>query len=239
MSFGSGLRVSIYDKRKELQKQLKSDPVKVALMLDNVLGNDFFETETPLTRVEFQLHRKVLRDFNIDSVQDLLEHETSLAIFCTKKWFRILSEPKKTGHTSEQSTAEFWLQVQAEFMNVFCGAEGHRHEIKRDKKDVVRCSAGHLTAQLLGCGATAAVLTLGHKAGFMDVLRYILDSIGSGAVKMFNRYKERATELASQVFGADVETPQNCCGASLETVRAEINQWFDSIRKQVQLELDF
>jgi hypothetical protein len=42
LSVGTDLRVVIYDKRKELKKLLKSDTVKVALMLDNVLGADFF-----------------------------------------------------------------------------------------------------------------------------------------------------------------------------------------------------
>jgi hypothetical protein len=238
MSVGSELRVSIYDKRKELKKQLKSDPVKVALMLENVLGKDFFETDTPLTRVEFQLHRSVLRDFGINSVQDLLEHETAIARYCSNKYFRILAEPKKQGHTSEQKTSEIWLQVQSQFLSVFSDAEGHRQEIKRDTKRPVRCSADHLTAQLLGCGATAAVLQLGHNADFITVLQYILESVGNGAVKMFNRYKERSKELASRVYGAGLETFDGCC-ASFETVRAEINKWLDSIKPTVQLELEF
>jgi hypothetical protein len=126
--------------------------------------------------------------------------------------------------------------VQLQFLNVFSGADGHRQEIKRDTNKPVRCSAGHLTAQLLGCGAIAAVLELGYSADFPSVLRYIFESVGNGAVKMYNRYKERAKELASSVYGAGLETIDGCCG-SFETVRAELDHWFDSIRQQVQLEL--
>jgi hypothetical protein len=235
VSVGNELRVSIYDKRKELKKQLKSDPVKVALMLDNVLGADFFETDIPLTRIEFQLHRSVLRDFGINSVEDLLAHELAIARYCSGNYFRILRERKKRGHSSEQATSEIWLQVQTRFLEVFPGVEGHRHEVKREKDKQVRCSADHLTSQLIGCGATAAVLQLGSNAGILDVLRFVVERVGSGVLKLYNRYKERARELVSRVYGVGVSIEGS--GISMEAVRAELNNWFNSIRQQVQMEL--
>jgi hypothetical protein len=238
LTVGTDLRVVIYDKRKELKKLLKSDPVKVALMLDNVLGADFFETDTPLTRVEFQLHRRVLKDFGINSVQDLLEHESSIALYCSRRYFRILAEPKKRGHSSKQVTSDLWLQVQSRFLEVFPGVQGERQEVKRNKNNHVRCSAEHLHSQVCGCLATSAVLELGTGADILTVLRYALERVGYGVQKFYSRYVERASELYSRVFGAGVEAVSGCC-LSAETIRAELDNWFQTIRKQVQLELDF
>jgi hypothetical protein len=238
LSVGTDLRVVIYDKRKELKKLLKSDPVKVALMLDNVLGADFFETDTPLTRVEFQLHRRVLKDFGINSVQDLLEHETSIALYCSRRYFRILQEPKKRGHSSEQVTSEIWLQVQSRFLEVFPGVDGHRQEIKRITNNQVRCSAEHLHLQACGCLATSAVLELGAGADILTVLRYVLGRVCNGAQIFYSRYLERAAELSAQVFGAGVETVYDK-GISGATVQAVRDDWLQKFRKQVQLELDF
>jgi hypothetical protein len=236
VSVGSELRVSIYDKRKELKTQLISNPVKVALMLDNVLGNDFFETDTPLTRIEFQLHRSVLRDFGINSVQDLLEHETAIARYCSNRYFRILKEPKKRGHTSKQVTSEIWLQVQSRFLEVFPGVEGHREEIKRNKNNQVCCSAERLHLQVYGCLATSAVLELGSGVDILTVIRYALERVCNGAQRFYSRYLERAAELSAQVFGAGVNLVLG--SISGKDVENELDSWYQKIRKQVQLELD-
>jgi hypothetical protein len=236
LTLGGDLQVCIYDKRRELEKQLKSDPLKVALMLGNVLGTDFFEKTSPLTRIEFRFRRAVLKDFGINSVQDLLEKETSLALYCCRKWFRILKDPKKEGHSSRQETAPYWKEIQGFFLLAFPGVEGHREEAVRTCKTEIRTTAPLLHAQAGGCKASAAVLELGAGADFVTFLRYLLEKTGQYAGKIYERYLERAAEFSARVFGAASEV-YGCCTSSLEVVREEIENWFSKYKRDVQLNL--
>ncbi len=134
---------------------MRKSPEKLALMTKYCFGEDWLEQEIPVTRVEFRLRRKMLKALKINTVDDLLTHENGLAHYCTHSWFRLLSEPKKKGHTHEQRTDPLWETVQNEFARWFPGADGHREECYRHEKDEFSCNIDGDVAQARGCLAKA------------------------------------------------------------------------------------
>jgi hypothetical protein len=238
LTIGNDVQVCIYDKRRELEKAMVKDPIKCALMLETCLGSDFFETETPLTRVEFRLRRSILKDMGVNSVQDLLEKETSITKWLTERWFRIITVPKLRGHTSKQTTSELWGEVQAAFAVTFPGSQGHNHEMTIDRSHELRCPVKHLHAQSSGCFATAAAYELGQEASLLDVLRYTMSNIGNDIEKIYRRYQERVLAIGSRAFGIAKETAA-CGKLTYQTVNRELDDWFERIRRTVQLNLQF
>ncbi len=77
--------------------------------------------EKPVTRVEFQLRRAILKDFKlsesaatgVDTFSDLMGSLSSLWIYCTHHWARHCSTPvdHKNNHQSRVSISDFWKLV--------------------------------------------------------------------------------------------------------------------------------
>jgi hypothetical protein len=111
ISWGKGdFMLRIYDKVLEL----KNSTHKQEAFAD-IWGLPAFD-EHPVTRVEFQLRRPVLREFQpiINTLADLQEHLDALWKYCTAEWCRLTEDTvDRNHHQSRASTHPFWASVHA------------------------------------------------------------------------------------------------------------------------------
>ena len=111
----SGLRLGlgdimlrIYDKVLEL----KRDVAKQSLFA-SVWGKAEYN-EQPVTRVEFQLRRPVLRQLGVDTYTDLLEKVSGVWKYCTFGWAVLCAEAvdMENRHQDRATRHEFWQEIQ-------------------------------------------------------------------------------------------------------------------------------
>jgi len=66
----SRAQICIYDKGCELRTK-KSNIVKEALFVERCVGEEWYNSDRPITRVEIRLGRDALKALGVDSVSDL------------------------------------------------------------------------------------------------------------------------------------------------------------------------
>ncbi|MDR2344688.1 MAG: hypothetical protein LBE18_01340 [Planctomycetaceae bacterium] len=150
-TLGTDLQLCIYDKREELFSG--GQPEKLYLMVKYCFGKDWLLSDIPCTRIEFRLRRDILKDFDINTCDDLFDKENSLVEYLTTRWFRLLQEDRKKTHTSRQASSEIWREVSNEFLKWFPGREGHRKQVKRNYRRVSSAN-DMLLLQAAGCLAS-------------------------------------------------------------------------------------
>jgi hypothetical protein len=82
VGIGGPLLARIYNKTLEIQRSGKDWFKQIWRELE-------WNEDKDVWRVEFQLRRKVLKEFSIHTVEDLLEKENSLWAYLTREWFTI------------------------------------------------------------------------------------------------------------------------------------------------------
>jgi hypothetical protein len=115
VTFGKGdLLLRIYDKVAELKRAGHKQEI-----FKDLWGVTAYD-EQPVTRVEYQLRRPVLRDFNcpehgeIKSVSDLLLALNSLWDYCTSDWAKFMKSVVNRNHNQSKAVySEFWEAVRA------------------------------------------------------------------------------------------------------------------------------
>ena len=117
LSVGKGdLMLRIYNKVLELKNQRATHKQEVFAEIWQVPKFD----EKPVTRVEFQIRRPILREFSeenkeqqIDTVADLTTALPSLWKYLTRDWIRhtLKEVDRKNKNQSKAGISEFWLQV--------------------------------------------------------------------------------------------------------------------------------
>lgn len=109
ISLGKGdIMLRIYDKVLELKKS----PHKQAVFSE-IWSTDAYN-QHPVTRVEFQLRRTVLKEFEnkIETVKNLLFGLNSIWQYCTKSWSRFCKNSINRNHNQSKSeNSEFWNKV--------------------------------------------------------------------------------------------------------------------------------
>lgn len=103
------LRLRIYDKTLELRK----NPSKQEFFKDQWKFKSFDEKH--VTRIEFQIRRPVIRDFEpkINTVADLEMSLEALWAYCTQRWCYLASEPvDRNHHQSRSEVHPFWEEIQ-------------------------------------------------------------------------------------------------------------------------------
>ncbi|MGL4942885.1 MAG: hypothetical protein ACRC46_06820, partial [Thermoguttaceae bacterium] len=183
-SLGKDIQVCIYDKVREMEKMMVSEPVKFCRMVDCCFGGDEHFSQ-PVTRVEFRLRRDALKFHRINTIRDLQEIEPALVVWLTTLWFRLLSAPKKRGRENKQAVAPVWREVQERFREYFPGVDGVRREVVPRQKVALDCSADALLRQASGCLA-AAMAILGIEGDAKQV--------GETAANEMRKHKERIHE---------------------------------------------
>lgn len=161
-SIGQGdIMMRIYDKVLEL----RYSAAKQATFADS-WGVEKYD-EQPVTRLEFQLRREILKNIKnaetnkgIDSYEDLCDSLNAIWRYCTHSWVRHCLEPvdSDNNHQSRAEISDFWNFVS---LIQWEGDTDRAKEKPRPKKDYIA-----LRKQFLGLGMTLAAF---HNIGTQDI----------------------------------------------------------------------
>ena len=136
------VRMRVYDKYAEAQANKKEDGGDKFSFLLNSLGNDWLVEGRPLTRFEFEIKRGLLRDFNVETFDDLRRALPSIIDYLVDDWFRVLGpdyeNSKKHGNTRRVKSLETWsiiASVFSSYARVFCSSTGPFLLVTRRKRE--------------------------------------------------------------------------------------------------------
>ena len=101
------VQVCIYDKGKELRSK-KSSLVKETFFIERCVGDEWINSDRPITRVEIRLGREALKCLGVNTFSDLKEREHAIVNLITHDWFRILKNPKVRGHENTAEIHPIW-----------------------------------------------------------------------------------------------------------------------------------
>jgi hypothetical protein len=102
---GGRIALRIYNKSQELKKdKAKQDFFHQIWEIDN--------PKTPVTRTEFEVKKKALKEFGIETYQHFLQKLPGLWQYLTEKWFRLADKPVNRTHQSEAKISEWWKIIQ-------------------------------------------------------------------------------------------------------------------------------
>ena len=103
------IMLRIYDKVFEIKRNKSKHS-----LFASVWGKQEYD-EQPVTRVEYQLRKKVLKQFRIRTLEDLYSKINSVWQYCTCHWSRYCSGPidKINRHQDRAEIHEFWQAVQS------------------------------------------------------------------------------------------------------------------------------
>ncbi|MBU0730207.1 MAG: hypothetical protein KKA70_10725 [Proteobacteria bacterium] len=109
IELGQGdIMLRIYDKVLEI----KRNPTKQSVF--SSVWNKEQYNETPVTRVEFQIRRQVLKQMKVHSLSDLDEKKSGIWRYCTQHWTRLTQNPvdRKNRHQDRATSHPWWHEVQ-------------------------------------------------------------------------------------------------------------------------------
>jgi hypothetical protein len=99
-TIGKGeIQARIYDKTLEIRRSGKD-------WLYDLWGKEKDSPDLQVWRVEFQLRREALRDFRIETFEDLLASQQGLWNYCTSKWLSVRSSG--SDDAARRRLASFW-----------------------------------------------------------------------------------------------------------------------------------
>jgi len=163
----SNAQLCIYDKGRELRSK-KSNVVKEAQFVANCVGDEWYNSDRPITRVEIRLSRDALKCLGVDSVSDLQQSEQGILELLTSEWFRILAEPKVRGHENTAALHPIWERVRELFFLYFTGAE--LLDVCWNREESLTCDPEALERQALGCLSKALACRYGEQEESCDVV---------------------------------------------------------------------
>ncbi|MCK9502364.1 MAG: hypothetical protein RBR09_13795 [Desulfobulbaceae bacterium] len=107
-----GIMLRIYDKIREMKVKKETSKQE---FFSKKWGCDI--TKTPVTRVEFQFRRAVLKQFTVPvtSVAEVMKNLQALWGYCTQVWSKFCANPvdRKNNHQSLSKVSEYWALVQS------------------------------------------------------------------------------------------------------------------------------
>jgi hypothetical protein len=209
---GKGVFLRIYEKRHEvISKKLEDCPKYELLYRDRWHGE--LPERFAAARVEFELHRDVLKQLGVDTLDDLEARVGGVAGYLTTKWVRVHDNPpdRRNGHY-EGSIDPVWRAVQAAFRRAFDDSEPVRREpVKPSRGVYARVKQG------LGCLAGAALIAKGETDepfGLASLMEYILQVIRDPGIGAAQTLKDAAYRL----LGQGIEVPRAALGPPVESV---------------------
>ena len=99
------LMARIYDKREELLHTNK-------LWFEGLWRQNGWDGDAPVTRFEFQFRRKALKEFNVDSPEDLEWQRPELWAYATEEWMTV-RECSADRNRARWPVKPFWADVQS------------------------------------------------------------------------------------------------------------------------------
>jgi hypothetical protein len=162
------VQICIYNKHREMRHMEEG---KRQLVIIHCIGDEWFNSNRPITRVEFRIGRSALKCFQINSVDDLLKREQGLIDVLTHDWFRLLEKPRIRGKENKMALHPLWERVRALFFEHFTGSE--IRDVEYRKNTLIACEPVDLLKQAEGCLKKATGLKLGTERQDTDVLKFL------------------------------------------------------------------
>jgi hypothetical protein len=175
--------MKIYDKGAELTSRCDNFR-KSTLFIQRCVGDDWFNSDLPITRVEFSVGRDWMNVYSIYSLADFRARERAIVDLLTFSWFRILAAPKVRGHENTAALHPHWLAVRQEFLRCYDGSTAPLTKVKKN----VSIDLKRLGQQLLGIAIKMVAFKYG-KAESDFVLRQRIYAIVRDLLKPEHREK--------------------------------------------------
>lgn len=193
LTIGRGAVVlRVYDKIAECQ----NNAVKWDAMVQMRFGG---EVPAEVTRVEFQLRRKVLKELGIDTIASWIEKRASVLDYLTAHWFRLTAEAVDVDHTERAAPSGLWQRVSEGFSS-WAGVALLPAVRDRMKRKVLEI--GGLMRQAFGCVTSAAAVRGVAITAWSDMCRFLLDQVeafeAEHARPLVERYQVKRTMLEAR-----------------------------------------
>jgi len=214
----SRIGLCIYDKRWEIRKKMnKETAAKYTKTIENI-GEEWWESARPITRVEFRLGREALKALGVDSLEDFRHREEAIVKYLTHDWFRLLKDEKVRGTENDAAIHPLWERVQSLFLQHFSGADVP--DVKWKKPSRVSVDSVALDKQGVGCLSASSVARFGKLNSVADLclrLHWLVDhTVDEDTFEKYNRVAKRIEVEKGVVFGEpSKETPQGSFGNDL------------------------
>ncbi len=166
----------IYDKVLELKKNKSKQGLFAALWNQSEFDN------TPITRIEFQLRRQVLKQMSINSLADLETKKCGLWSYCSKEWARLslFDIDRRNRHQDRAVIHPFWEYVQEVDFSVKYEPVVREH--KRTNKDWE-----YLSEMAAGYGMSIGVLLERKCDDLEGTIAFAQGAIESGMRRLWDR----------------------------------------------------
>jgi len=164
-SIGRGdVRLRVYDKLLECSEDL----YKYEIVKETRWGG---EVPNAATRVEFQLRRGFLKEFQIDTVEDYLKGRRSVSRYLTREWFRMTLGADK--RSDRRKVLPLWERIAVSFEE-WSGGEGE--VLRRTRR--LQPDFASLVRQGFGCFASAyAIYGQGEMPDRDDFFGFVFDEV--------------------------------------------------------------
>ena len=196
----SNIQLRLYDKGKEIKKKGTEERWLLIWFVDD---------PKDVWRIEFQIRRKILNEYHIDSINDLRNKKADLWKYATGEWFslRCIDDENQARRTIHP----LWEKVQS-CIEYFGSVEGTKREYEKKKATSIRWHVLRISNLLIVCAA------------------YLKDyDLESCAIKVFDRillfvdrdeFKEKARKKSVE-SGVSIE---NEVKAGIEDIKIISNQ---------------
>jgi hypothetical protein len=125
-------QMKIYDKRVELGRGKFDNFRKEFLTILRHIGDNWYNSNLPITRVEYSLGRDKMKGWNINTLAEFRARERAIVDLLTFKWFRILEKKKVRGHENTAELHPHWITVRAEFLRCFDGSTAPLTKVEKN-----------------------------------------------------------------------------------------------------------
>ena len=137
----SPIQLRIYDKEKEIKK--KGNEERWLLIW-------FVDDPKDVWRIEFQIRRTILKQYQIDSINDLRNKKADLWKYVTGEWFSLRCLDNE--NQARRSIHQFWKKVQL-CIEYFGSAEGAKRYYEKKKATSIRWHLSRIVNLLIACAA--------------------------------------------------------------------------------------
>ena len=227
LTLGTKVQVCIYDK---LAQMPKMGLEKGTLFLKHCIGDEWFNSGRPITRIEIRLSRDALKCLGVNTVADLKEREQGIVDLVTHDWFRILEKPKVRGTENAAAIHPTWLRVRELFTTYFSGADV---DVKWEKNQSLSCDPVALERQALGCISKALAVRFGEQSSRRSTVE-----LGIGWVERVQHEMHEKLNVLAEHFRIKTGIELGVTVRAASWYDAEIDRFreYDRCRKQEVLE---
>ena len=197
------LQLCIYDKRTEILKKMnKETAAKYAKTIENI-GEEWWNSDRPITRIEFRLSRDALRALGVDSLEDFRRRERAIVEYLTHDWFRLLKKKKVRGTENDAAVHPLWERVRSLFFQYFSCDEVP--EVKWEKPTRISIDSEALNKQGMGCLLGAVASIYGAQQSVSDLRNRVVEvvppSVNEETLEKYNRRVRRIEVEKGVEFG--------------------------------------